>query len=142
MKVFSAIFIFALALDAAAAALMEPPMPPSPIAEFRAWLTNSPDVRKVALARRSPESRRKLEQKIEEYSALAPADRERRLTATELQWYVSQLVRISPDAKRDAALRQVPVLWQPMVMERLATWDKMSPDLQQEALAHQLVMEY
>jgi hypothetical protein len=142
MKAVPIFFLFALSIGVCAADLMEPPMPPSPIAEFRGWLTNSPEVRKVALAKRSAASRQMIERKIQVYISLDPAERERRLTATELQWYVSHLVKITERARRDAALRQVPVPWQPMVMERMATWDKMSPDLQQEALSHQLVMDY
>ena len=142
MKAASIIFLFALSVDVFAADLIEPVMPPSPIAEFRGWLTNSPEVRKVALAKRSAANRQMIERKIQVYINLDPAERERRLTATELQWYVSQLVKITDKARRDAALMQVPVLWQPMVMERMATWDRMSTDLQQAALAHQLVMEY
>lgn len=140
MKATAFLFLFVLALTARPAEPLEPPMPPSPIAEFRKWL-ESPEERKIALARRSEASRQALQNKIAEYTALAPAERERRLKATEVQWYVSRLLKI-PKAGRDAALRQVPVIWQPMVLERLITWDKMSPDLQKEALAHQLVMEY
>jgi hypothetical protein len=142
MKAVSIFFLFALSINLSAADLMEPPMPPSPIAEFRGWLTNSPEVRKIALAKRSAASREMIERKIQVYIDLDPAERERRLTATELQWYVSQLVKINDKVRRDAALQLVPVLWRPMVMERLFNWDKMSPDLQREALAHQLVMEY
>jgi hypothetical protein len=135
--------VLALVVDvtAPAAQPMEPPMPPSPIAQFRAWLTNSPEALKVALARRSDESRQAIEKKIEEYKTLSPEERERRLTATELQWYVSFLINL-PKEQRANGLKYVPTLWQPMVMERLATWDKMSPELQQEARAHPLVMEY
>jgi len=93
------------------------------------------------LAARSPRSRQAIEDKIREYKTLAPEERERRLTATELQWYVTYLTPLT-QPQRDTALRQVPVLLQPMVMERLAAWDKMSPELQNEARSHPLVMEY
>jgi hypothetical protein len=143
MKSVLNIFFFALLVGGSSslAQPMDPPMPPSPIAQFRAWLTNSPEALKITLAARSSESRRAIERKITEYKALLPEERERRLTATELQWYVSYLVNL-PKPQRAMGLKQIPVPWQPMVMERLATWDKMSPELQQEARAHKLVMEY
>ena len=143
MKSVLNIFILAFIIGGATslAQPMDPPMPPSPIAQFRAWLTNSPETLQVALAARSPRSRRAIEDKIREYKSLAPEERERRLTATELQWYVTYLTPLARP-QRDIALRQIPVIWQPMVMERLAAWDKMSPELQNEARSHPLVMEY
>lgn len=143
MRIAQNIFIFTFIIDVATtlAQPVEPPMPPSPIAQFRAWLTNSPQNLNIALATRSPRSRQAIEDKIREYKSLAPEERERRLTATELQWYVTYLTPLPP-AQRNTVLRQVPVIWQPMVMERLAAWDKMSPELQNEARAHPLVMEY
>jgi hypothetical protein len=140
MKAHSVILLVVFAVNLAAAEPMEPPMPPSPIAEFRRWL-QSPEERKVALAKRSPEKRQQLENKINEYIALPAVERERRLSATELQWYVTHIIHL-PKNKRNEGLRQVPIIWQPMVMERLSTWDKMSPDLQNEASQHQLVMQY
>lgn len=143
MKSVLNIFILAFIIGGATslAQPMDPPMPPSPIAQFRAWLTNSPETLQVALAARSPRSRRAIEDKIREYKSLTPEERERRLTATELQWYVTYLTPLARP-QRNIALRQVPVIWQPMVMERLAAWDKMSPELQNEARSHPLVMEY
>jgi len=143
MKAVLNIFIATLFLDActALAQPMEPPMPPSPIAQFRALLTNSPEALQVALEARSPRSRQAIEEKLREYKSLTPEERERRLTATELQWYVTSMAPLSKP-QRTLALRQVSVIWQPMVMERLAAWDRMSPELQNEARAHPLVMEY
>src|SRR5687768_12316874 len=120
---------------------MQPPLPPSPIAEFRGWLTQSPEERKVALAKRSEKSRQMLERKIEEYSALPAIERERRLSASEMQWYLTRLLHM-PKSQRDRAMQRVPVPWQPMVMERLAQWDKMSAEVRKQALDHKLVVEY
>jgi hypothetical protein len=120
---------------------VEPPLPPSPIAAFREWLKQSPEQRTVALAKRSEQSRKAIEGKLRDYSALSPEERERRLNATELQWYVTQLLQL-PKQNRALAAQQAPVLWQPMILERLAAWDKLSPELQKEALEHRTVMEY
>lgn len=140
MKLF-AIILLCFCAEALGADQAAPPMPPSPIAEFRGWLKQSPEERKVALAKRSEKSRRVLEQKIEEYSALPADERERRLGASEMQWYLSRLLGM-PKSKRENALQSVPALWQPMVMERLSQWDKMPPAVRQQALQHKLVVEY
>jgi hypothetical protein len=141
MKSFAIILLLCFAVNLAAAETIQPPMPPSPIAEFRGWLKQSPEDRQLALAKRSDQSRRLIKQKLDEYSALSEAERERRLNATELQWYVTHLLKM-PKARRDAAVREAPPLWQPMILERLTAWDKMPPGLQKEALDHQMVVEY
>jgi hypothetical protein len=138
------IFIFLILICASRvlpAQPVEPPLPPSPIATFREWLRQSPEERKVALAKRSDQSRKVIEQKLRDYSAMTPEERDRRLNATELQWYVTRLLKMQK-AQRDLAVRQVPVIWQPMVMERLAAWDRMPTSLQREALEHEMVIEY
>jgi len=94
MKKGFTIFLFVCVARFVAAQPMEPPMPLSPITTFREWLKQSPEERKIALARRSEQSRRVIEQKLDEYNALAPAERNRRLDATELQWYVTHLLKM------------------------------------------------
>lgn len=114
-----------------------PPMPPSPVAEFRAWLTMEPARRQVALATRPERSRRVLQQKIEEYKALPEPERERRLTALELRWLMDL-----PKEKRAEALQQVSPLWLPMVQQRLNQWDGMTPELRKEVLDHEFTLQY
>jgi hypothetical protein len=58
-----------------------------------------------------------------------------------LQWYVTRLLNMSV-SQRAAAIHQVPVLWQPMVLERLGAWDKLSPQVREEAWQHKIVREY
>jgi hypothetical protein len=136
-----AFILLLICLRAFAAEPIEPPMPPSPIAEFRGWLEQSPEQRQLALAKRSQKSRQMLERKIEEYRALSPEERERRLSASEMQWYLKRLM-VMPPAQRERAMSMVPVPWQPMVMERLSLWDKMAPEIRQRARDHKLVVEY
>lgn len=128
-------------LCALSATAVEPPMPPSPIAEFRNWL-KSPDQLKIALAKRSPDSRAKIEEKVAEYMALPPVERELKLTATEFQWYLKPLLKMPTGPTRDAAVAKVPPQWQPMIIQRLADWDRMPANLRKEALDHDLVVEY
>lgn len=119
-----------------------PPMP-TPIAEFRTWLTNSPADRKMALARRSETARKAIEAKLEEYSGLTEAERERRLGALELRWYLRPLMQTAPGTpQRAEALQRVPVYWHPIVKERISEWDKMGAALQKEVLDHELTMQF
>lgn len=143
MKIFCLIlFVTALApVWAADDAGMTPPMPPSPVGEFRRWLTNSTE-RKIALAKRSEKSRRVLEQKIEEYSAMPEVERNRRLEAMEsmqVRSYIAPLMSTAPE-HRD--LTTVPVILRPIVEVRLEQWDKLRPDLRKEVLDHELMLQY
>ncbi|HUS37315.1 MAG TPA: DUF3106 domain-containing protein [Verrucomicrobiae bacterium] len=139
MKTWPVILFLLSALSLTAA---EPPMPPSPIAEFRTWLKSSPAERQVALAKRSPGSRARIEEKIAEYMALPPVERELKLSATEFQWYLKPLLKTPAGATRDASVAKVPPLWQPMIMKRLGDWDRMPANLKKDALDHELVVEY
>jgi hypothetical protein len=134
------VFLFLISVLSLAAA--EPPMPPSPIAEFRTWLKSSSAERQVALAKRSPGSRAKIEEKITEYMALPPAERELKLSATEFQWYLKPLLKMPSGPARNAAVAKVPPLWQPMILKRLGEWDRMPPNLKKDALDQELVVEY
>src|SRR5687767_1450383 len=129
MKIRALIFLIVGGASVAAAEIPEPPMPRSPIADFREWLKKSPGERQVALAKRSEASRNVLAQKLRDYSAMPAEERERRLDATELRWYLRQMLKV-PKAQRDLAMASVPVPWQPMVMQGLTHWDQMSPELQ------------
>jgi hypothetical protein len=141
MKIVCAYFIFVATAVTFAAEPIEPPMPPSPIAEFRGWLKKSPQERKVALARRSEKSRATLESKLQEYSKMPEAERERRLGALELRWYLRQLLMMTP-ARRAEALASVPDPWKPIVQVRLEQWDRIPAELQKEVLAHETLVQF
>jgi hypothetical protein len=148
MKALRFILLLALAASIAApafgpvlAADVLPPLPPSPIGEFRQWLTNSA-ARQVALAKRSEKSRRTLEQKLEEYNSMPDEERNRRLDSMEsmeIRFYLRPMMEQAPE-QRD--LRKVPVILQPMVETRLEQWDKLRPALRREALDHELMLQY
>jgi hypothetical protein len=118
-----------------------PPMPPSPVDEFRKWLKMAPQQRTMALARRPEKSRKIIEAKLDEYSALSQAERDRRLEVLELRWYLRPLMQLPP-AARGKALDQVPIPLRPIVDVRLQQWDRMSDDVKKEALDHEAAVEY
>ena len=82
---------------------MTPPMPPSPMDYFRSLLAMSPAQRESALAKKPARIRERILAKVNEYAALDPDERELRLRATELRWYLMPLLRTAPDRPRRPA---------------------------------------
>ena len=79
-----------------AAATNVPPLPPvvlSPVEFFRQLLAMLPAERNSSLTNRTPEARARILAKVREYQALDPDERELRLRATELRWYLLPLLR-------------------------------------------------
>jgi len=122
-----------------------PPLPPptvaSPVNFFRQLLVMSPAERNHSLTNRSPEARGRILAKVREYQALGPDERELRLRATELRWYLTPLLR-SPAAEREVRLAQVPDDLRALAKTRLAQWDLLPPPLQQEFLANDKTRNY
>jgi len=111
------------------------PIQQSPVNLFRQLLMMSPSERNLSLAGRTPESRARIMVKIHEYLALEPDERELRLRATELRWYLTPLLR-TPPADRDPQLVMVPPELRELAKARLTQWDLLPPSLQQEFLAN------
>ena len=128
---------------ATAATNLMPPMPSvqSPVSFFRQLLALSPADRSPLLTNRPPEIRARILAKVHEYEALAPEERELRLRATELRWWLTPLMRVSA-ADRSSRLAQVPADLQALVKSRLQQWDLLPPPLQQEFLANDRTLLY
>ena len=120
---------------------LAPPPPTAPVAFFRQLLAMSPAERSAALTNRPPESRDRIKAKIREYLALDADERELRLRATELRWYLAPLFRLTV-ASRDSRLAQVPEDLRAIVKSRLAQWDALTPELQQEFLNNDKTLHY
>jgi hypothetical protein len=120
-----------------------PPFPPgfSPVDLFRQLLVMTPDERNAYLAKRPADNRQRILNKIQEYLALDPDDRESRLRATELRWFLLPLMR-DPPARRDADLAQVPDRIRDLVKGRLVQWEILPPELQQEFLENERAAHY
>lgn len=111
-----------------------PPAPPSPVDRFRELLEKPPAEREAFLATRSPEQREYLRARLAEFDALPPAERELRLHLLNLRHYLLPLLRLPP-AQRAESLRQVPPAYRDLVTERLAAWDRLTPEQRAELLA-------
>jgi hypothetical protein len=113
----------------------------SPVELFRQLLAMAPDERGIFLTNKPPEIRARILAKVGEYEALNPDDRELRLRATELRWYLEPLLR-EPPTNREARLAQVPDDLRKLVQNRLDEWMILPPPLQQEFLDNERTLEY
>ncbi|MGB7767790.1 MAG: DUF3106 domain-containing protein [Verrucomicrobiia bacterium] len=117
------------------------PRPRSPVALFRQLLAMTPEERETFLTNRPPEIRERILAKVNEYEALDPNERELRLRATELRWYLLPLMRDSP-GDRVGQLAQIPPDIRDLVSSRLDQWIILPPQLQQEFLENERALRY
>jgi hypothetical protein len=101
----------------------------------------APDERADFLTNRPPEIRARILAKVGEYEALDPNERELRLRATELRWYLMPLLHESP-RNRAAWLAQVPDDIRDLVQNRLEEWNILPPSLRQEFLENEHILRY
>jgi Protein of unknown function (DUF3106) len=113
----------------------------SPVDLFRQLLAMSADEREKFLTNRTPEIRTRILAKVTEYEALDADDRELRLRATELRWYLEPLLR-EPPTNRAARLAQVPEDLRELVNDRLQQWMILPPPLQEEFLENERTLAY
>lgn len=113
----------------------------SPVDQFRDLLAMTPRERANTLTNRPPEIRARILAKVREYQTLDPDERELRLRATELRWYLTPLLRLPP-AERDARLAQMPADLRGLVQTRLDQWNVLPMPLQQEFLTNDRTLHY
>jgi hypothetical protein len=120
-----------------------PPLPQtqSPVNFFRQLLAMTPQERESYLTNRPPEIRERILAKVREYLALGPDERELRLNATELRWYLLPLLRES-QTNRDARLAQVPDNLRDLVGSRLQQWDALPEQFRREFLDNERTLHY
>jgi hypothetical protein len=143
----AAIFVaaqFAVFSLAAQTAANVPPQPHQQLdffGQLRQLLAMPADERGNFLTNRPPEIRERILAKVAEYEALEPDERELRLRATELRWYLTPLLR-EPTTNRAAQLAQVPDDVRDLVKDRLQEWTILPPPLQQEFLDNGRTLDY
>ena len=113
----------------------------APIGFFRALLVMTPVERDQQLMIYPPSIRDGLQAKIQEYEQLDPNERELRLRATELRWYLLPLLQASP-TNRAAQLALVPDDVRDLVQSRLDQWKILPEPLQQEFLDNERALRY
>lgn len=121
------------------------PMPPSPLQQFRAWLSMPEAEREKAISEWPPEKQKILREKLRAYALLPAAQRDRRLDLLEVRWHLRPLMSLSPEQRQERLLAVPPPI-QPMIHSRLEAWDKLPPAVRAELLqnedARELVMAH
>lgn len=117
------------------------PMMRSPVDLFRNLLAESPAERRQSLTNRPPEVRSRILAKLREYESLKPDERELRLRATELQWYLQPFMS-DPKSDREARLALIPEDMRKLVAGRLAKWDLLPPEIQAEMVDNEMTSRY
>jgi hypothetical protein len=112
--------------------------PRSPVDIFRELLAMKPEERVGFVAQRYPQAQNAIEAKLVEYEMLPADEREWRLQATELHWYLLPLMKIPP-AQREARLEEIPPDMRKLVKERLDIWSILPPPLSDQLLEHEQV---
>lgn len=108
---------------------------------FRKLLGMSPTELQSALANKSPKVRARILAKVREYTAMDADERELRLRATELRWYLMPILQAAPDG-RAAQVALVPADIRELVQSRVTEWEMLPPPLQQEFLDNQHTAGY
>jgi hypothetical protein len=120
---------------------LPPPLPPSPVAFFRQLLELDEAGRARVLEARPEAQRVSIQAKLVEYEALPREERELRLRATELSWYLRPLLEVDP-SNRPTLIAQVPAPLRPLVERRLAAWDRLTPRAQKDFLRSDWALQY
>jgi len=120
---------------------MLPPIPESPIAQFRLWLNLSESDRSQALSDKPESMRTILLAKLAEYDTMDPTRRDMRLRATELQYYLRPLLRLSA-TERAASLKHVPSEFRPLINDRLSQWDLIDAETREELTRNGWAIRY
>lgn len=123
----------------AAAGLPYPPLTPSPVEIFRILLITNTAGREALLATKSAHYQEVLRTKIREYEAMTPTDREAKLQASQLQWYLPPLMKMKP-ADRAQRLASIPQPDRNLITQRLGLWGILPPQLQKDILENQTVI--
>lgn len=118
-----------------------PPVPKSPVEFFRELLAKSREEQQKWLADRPPEARKQLLAKIREYKVLKPDQRDLRLKATELRWYLWPLLN-APATNRAPLMVVIPEKDRKLVEDRLREWDLLPEKVQKELLETEAVARY
>jgi len=112
-----------------------------PVTIMRQLLTmNRPEQEKF-LANKSERDQEEILAKVNEYKAMRPDERELKLKATELRWYLRPFLN-SPETNRAALLAHVPPKDRKLVEDRLRYWDKLPPDARKQLQTNEAMVVY
>ena len=118
-----------------------PPLSPSPIDLFRRLLATNAIGRDQFMFGKSVALRQYLESRIREFEVMPAEERNAKLQALELRWYMPHVMRLKP-AERASRLETIPEPIRNVIRQRLLQWDILPPQLQQEVLDNETVIKF
>ncbi|MGZ4963617.1 MAG: DUF3106 domain-containing protein [Limisphaerales bacterium] len=121
-----------------APARLTPPLP-SPVDNFRFWLTLSPTERAPLLSKMPDPQRKALEAKLASYDALSPDAQDLRLRETRLHWQLLALMKLPANQRKDH-LAQMSPDDRALALERLPQWDALPAAKQKTFLENEEVI--
>jgi len=113
-----------------------PPLLPSPVEIFRVLLATNKAGREAVLASKSPYYRQVVETKMREYEAMPSGERESRLQALQLRWYVLPMMKMAP-IDRALRLKAIPEPDRSLIEQRLRLWDILPPQMKKDLLENE-----
>ena len=146
MPLRTVIFILVLAagahLHGAETVPATPPLPPSPVEQFRQWLELPADEREKQISEWPEANQKVLRAKLDAYAELPAEERERRLAMLDLRHYMDPLLTEPPSPEREARVSTIPEEYRQTVRERLAQWDQLPRELKERMIQNELALQY
>ena len=127
------------ALDVRTAPL--PPLSPSPIDLFRRLLATNAAGRDQFMVGKSVPLRQYLDDRIRDFEAMPAEERNAKLQALELRWYMPHVMRLKP-SERAPRLDTVSEPMRSIIRQRLLQWDILPPQLQKEVLDNETAIKF
>ena len=120
-----------------------PPLlpPPQVLTTFRELLEMGREAREAALAKKSEANRKILTERLKEFDALSPEQRQTRLRLMQLRWELLSVLRASP-TNRALVTKSIPIEDRGLINDRLSYWDRLAPDLQKWVLENEGLLSY
>ncbi len=113
----------------------------SPVAKLRQLLVMTPKEQQIFLANKSDEEKHEILAKVDVYKALRPDERELKLKATELRWYLRSFID-TPATNRATLLAAVPTRDRKLVENRLKYWDQLPEEAKKQLQTNQAAEIY
>jgi len=116
-----------------------PRLTPSPVELFRMLLATNAGGREAWLAAKPPASRANIEAKLREYEAMLPEQRDQKLRASQLSWYLPPLMKM-PATNRAAVLAVIPEEDRKVVEMRLGQLIILPPPILNQLITNQSLL--
>ena len=140
------VLVLALPLSAAELAkeakVAPPPMPvvKSPVDTFRELLEMNSADRAKELSKKAEKFRKVIEERLKEFDAMPPEQRQIRLRLMQLRWELLPLLRAQPF--QPGMTNDIPEQDRPLVLERLRIWQTLPANVQKLVLENEMVLHY